>query len=119
MLVLVQGLHSIEEYAGKLWEVFPPATYLTGLISTNHQAGFLMINAGLFLFGLWCWYVPVRRRGAAALQWIVLWMLIETINAIGHPVWSLYEGRYTPGLITSLLLIPILIVLYKQIAQTR
>ena len=48
ILVLVQGLHSLEEYIGKLWESFPPATILCGLVSENLLTGFLIINIGLF-----------------------------------------------------------------------
>ena len=54
LIVLVQGLHSIEEYLGKIWEVFPPAALLCRLVSNNLETGFLIINIGLFIFGLWC-----------------------------------------------------------------
>ena len=50
VLILVQGLHSIEEYIGKLWNVFPPATLLTSLISENLETGFLIANIGIFVF---------------------------------------------------------------------
>ena len=29
-LVAVQALHSVEEYVGRLWAVFPPAAFITG-----------------------------------------------------------------------------------------
>jgi hypothetical protein len=48
-LVLTQGLHAVEEYAGRLWEVFLPARFLTGLVSKDHEIGFLVITIGLFL----------------------------------------------------------------------
>ena len=33
--------------------------------------------------------------------------MIETTNGVGHPLWSLRQGGYTPGVITA----PILLVL--------
>lgn len=104
-LVLLQGLHSIEEFTGKLWLVFPPANFMSGLVSSNLLTGFLIINAGFFLFGLWCWLFPVRKNDSSAGRFIRFWVLIELINGFGHPLWSLYKGSYEPGLITSLLLL--------------
>jgi len=52
LLVILQGLHSVEEYIGKLWEVFAPAKFLSGLVSSDLEIGFLIINIGLFIFGL-------------------------------------------------------------------
>lgn len=105
ILVLVQGLHSIEEYIGRLWEVFPPAAFLSSLVSTNPETGFLMINIGLFLFGLFCWIFPVRRNYLPARGLIWLWIIIEMINGIGHPLWAVYAGRYVPGLATAPILL--------------
>ncbi len=55
ILILLQGLHSIEEYIGKLWDVFPPTKYLTSLFSENHRTGFLIANIGIFIIGIICW----------------------------------------------------------------
>ena len=104
-LILAQGLHSIEEYMGKLWEAFPPARFLTGLVSPDHREGFIIINTGLFLFGLWCWLYPVRKNHKIARQLIFIWLVIEFINGVGHPFWSIRLQSYTPGLATSLLLL--------------
>lgn len=104
-LVLLQGLHSVEEFTGHLWLVFPPAKFITGLISSDLRTGFLIINSGLFLFGLWCWFFPVRKNDRSAGGFIRFWIIIELINGTGHPLWSLYRGSYEPGLITALLLL--------------
>jgi hypothetical protein len=40
LTALTQGLHSIEEFFGKLWEVYPPATFLSGLVSSNLKTGY-------------------------------------------------------------------------------
>ena len=38
-LVLVQAAHSVEEYLGRFWESYPPACFLTGLISQGGRGG--------------------------------------------------------------------------------
>ena len=43
-LVLAQAAHSIEEYIGHLWKSFPPARFVTGLVSSNLERGFVVIN---------------------------------------------------------------------------
>ena len=52
VLVLAQAAHSVEEYVGRLWESFPPARFLTGLLSQDLERGFLVINVSLVAFGL-------------------------------------------------------------------
>jgi hypothetical protein len=37
VLVIVQVAHSIEEYVFRLYEVFPPARFASGLISSGLQ----------------------------------------------------------------------------------
>ncbi len=108
---------SIEEYFGKLWDVFPPAKFLTGLISNNREIGFLIINIALFIFGIWCWLFPVRKGYASAAGFIWLWVIIEIINGIGHPLWALFEGRYEPGVITALPLLVLSIYLGKRLVN--
>lgn len=111
LLILIQGLHSIEEYFGRLWEVFAPARFLSSMVSNNHETGFLIINIGLFVFGLLCWFAAVRSYSfAQGLIWF--WIVIETINGIGHPVWALYERDYVPGVATA----PILLILALYLA---
>jgi hypothetical protein len=101
ILVLIQALHSIEEYYGKLWENFPPAIWLTGLVSKDHHLGFLIINIGLFIAGLMCWFFIVKPKHKLAKIAIMFWLLIELANGIVHPIWSIMQNRYTPGLITA------------------
>ncbi|HKE40650.1 MAG TPA: HXXEE domain-containing protein [Casimicrobiaceae bacterium] len=111
-LIVVQAAHSIEEYFGHLWESFPPARFLTGLVSSNLERGFVLLNVALLSFGLWCFIWPVRRNWPVAVPLAWSWVVIEVINGIGHPLWSLREGGYTPGLATA----PILLVLALYLA---
>lgn len=119
LLVLVQGLHSLEEYLGRLWEVFPPARMLTSLVSENLETGFLVINIGLFIFGLWCWRFPIRKDYFFAPAVIWFWVILETINGIGHPVWSLSQKTYTPGLATAPFLFIIAIYLVRLFSNHK
>jgi hypothetical protein len=52
-LILAQGAHSVEEYATGLYAVFPPARFVSSLISHNLAMGFLFVNAALVTFGLY------------------------------------------------------------------
>jgi hypothetical protein len=103
-LVLTQAAHSVEEYAGRLWETFPPAAFMTGLVSQDHEVGFLVINLALVMFGVWCVVWPAGRRwpSAAIVGWF--WVTIQLINGVIHPLWSLRMGAYTPGVAMAPLL---------------
>ena len=104
-LVVLQVAHSIEEYIGRLWESFPPAMFLTGLVSADRETGFIILNAALILFGIWCVAVPVRLGWAAAPALMWFWVVIQTINGVVHPMWSAAQHSYTPGVITAPLLL--------------
>lgn len=110
--MLAQAAHSIEEYVGRLWDSFPPATFLTGLVSPNRELGFIVINCALVAFGVWCLVGPVRREWPSAVPLAWFWIATETINGVGHPVWSLRQGGYTPGVLTA----PILLMLALYLA---
>ena len=118
-LVLAQLAHSIEEYLGRLWESFPPARFLTSLVSDNGEFGFLVLNLGLVAFGFWCLLVPVRlgRPSAFSLAWA--WVGIELVNGIGHPLWSLRQGGYTPGVATAPLLLVLALWLARELRRGR
>ena len=119
VVVLAQAAHSTEEYVGKLWESFPPARFLTGLVSQDAERGFIVINASLVLFGIWCLAWPIRREwpSASILAWG--WVVIELINGVGHPMWSLSTGGYTPGVLTALILLPAALYLARQLSTSQ
>ncbi len=117
VLVIMQGLHSVEEYFGRLWEVFAPAKFLSTAVSKNPETGFLVINIGLFIFGLWCWLIPVRRNYVVARGLIGFWIIIELINGIGHPAWAIYEKSYVPGVATAPVLLILAIYLFRKLAK--
>ena len=100
-LILVQAAHSVEECLGRLWESFPPARFVAGLVSTDHERGFVILNVLLVAFGTWCYFWPVRRHWSIAVSLAWFWVVVETINGIGHPLWTVLERRYTPGVGTA------------------
>jgi hypothetical protein len=118
-LVVAQAAHSIEEYLGRLWESFPPVAFLTGLISSDHERGFVVINCALVAFGVWCLFWPVRRRWRSAPAFVWFWIVLEMINGIGHPAWSLRQGSYTPGVFTAPVLLVLALYLALQSGSSR
>ena len=118
-LVIVQACHSIEEYLGELWNVFPPAKWLTSMVYHDRHIGFLIINIGLFILGLLCWYFLVRPNHKLAIYAIGFWLVIELMNGIGHPIWSIMQSSYTPGVITAPFLLIISLVLFKTIYDDK
>lgn len=111
-LIVAQAAHSIEEYLGRLWESFPPARFLTGMVSADRERGFIVINIALVAFGVWCFLWPVRRNWQSAEGFVWFWIVLETINGVGHPLWSMRQGGYTPGVLTA----PVLLVLAVYLA---
>jgi hypothetical protein len=109
--------HSAEEYIGRLWESFPPARAVSGLVSSDLERGFVILNIALILFGLWCWLWPVRLdwRSARTFTWLLTG--IALINGIGHPLWSIYRGRYTPGVVTAPFILVVAIVLARELLR--
>ena len=115
LLILAQAAHSIEEYAGRLWESFPPARFVAGLVSDDLRLGFLVANVALVTFGVWCYLWPVSRGWRSARAFTLGWALVELVNGIGHPLWSLRQGAYTPGVATAPILLLVAITVLAQL----
>jgi hypothetical protein len=112
-LILAQAAHSVEEYLGRLWETFPPARWVTGLVAADLERGFLLLNLSLVGFGVWCFLGPIRREWPSAVPLAWGWVIVEVINGIGHPLWALRQGQYTPGVATA----PLLLILALYLAR--
>ena len=113
--VAAEAAHSVEEYAGRLWDSFPPARYLTGLVSSDHELGFIVINTALVGFAIWCLLFPVRKEWRSATVFIWIWIAVGILNGIGHLVWSLRQGGYTPGVVTAPTLLALAVYLVFQL----
>jgi len=118
-LIVAQAAHSIEEYLGRLWESFPPARFVSGMLSSDRELGFIAINTILVAFGLWCVFFPVRREWPSARGFVWFWIVLETINGVGHPAWTLRQGGYTPGVLTAPLLLVLALYLASQLRGER
>ncbi len=105
LLVLFQSFHSFEEYIFRLYEVFAPARFLSGLFPDGLRFGFIVINAAFVAFGLWCYVARVRPNHASARLWVGVWSVIELGNGIGHILMALTVGGYFPGVATAPLLL--------------
>ena len=119
MLVIAQACHSVEEYAFRLYDVFPPARWLVTLFSDDPQRGFIIFNVAFVAFGFGCYLFPIRRGWPSAVAFMWVWAIIETINGIVHPAFSLAVGAYTPGVVTSLVLLPVGVSLCRGLLQAR
>lgn len=117
-LVTTQAAHSLEEYAGRLWEVFPPARLLSGLVSRNLETGFIVINVSVVAFGFWCFLWPIRRQWPSGVAVAWFWVVLELVNGIVHPVWSLRQLAYTPGVATGIPLLVLAVYLARQLATS-
>ena len=106
-LIAAQAAHSIEEYAFRLFGVFGPARFVSGLVSRDLATGFVIVNAGLVLFGLWCYVARVRpgHPSGRALAWF--WTALELANGIGHGVLASSRGGYFPGVGTAPVLLAV------------
>ena len=104
-LILAQAAHSAEECLTRLYEVFAPARFVSSLFSSDLALGFLIANAALVMFGLWCWAIPVRlaRPSAPAVMWF--WTILELGNGLDHSLFALLRRGYFPGVATAPLLL--------------
>jgi hypothetical protein len=114
-LVLAQAAHSVEEYLGHLWEVWPPARLVAGLVSSNLEHGFVVANILLVAFGVWCTLWPVARSWSVAVPLAWFWVVLEALNGGGHVLWASVAGGYRPGLLTAPLLLTLAVYLGYQL----
>jgi hypothetical protein len=104
-LVLAQAAHSVEEYVTRLYEVFAPARFVSGLVSSDLSFGFVVVNAAFVALMAWCWAIPVRASWPSARGLAGFWALLELGNGAGHAALALSRGGYFPGAATAPLLL--------------
>lgn len=100
-----QAAHSVEEYATRLFDVFGPARFVSGILTDDLPVGFAIVNASFVLFGLGCWALAVRPGKPAARGIAWGWVALELGNGIGHSLLALGSGGYFPGVATAPLLV--------------
>lgn len=107
-LIVLQALHSIEEFVFKFYERFPPMVFLYRNVPTLAPPAFIVFNSILVSAGfisLFYWVWPARR-GAKTVVWV--WVGIETFNVVAHCVWAIVIRGYNPGLVTGVVFVPVL-----------
>ena len=105
LLILAQAAHSVEEYVYRLFDVFAPARFVSGLFSSNTALGFALANVGIVLFGAWCYLARVRPSHPSGHRYAWFWACLELANGTGHVILSIDRGGYFPGVGTAPLLI--------------
>lgn len=118
-LILAQAAHSTEEYLFGLYNVFLPARYISTLVSDDPATGFVIVNAAVVLFGLWCYIARVRIKHSSAFAWMWLWLVAELGNGAGHIIIALMRDAYFPGLATAPFLIAISGYLALQLSKLQ
>jgi hypothetical protein len=114
-LIVVQAVHSVEEYVGRLWETFAPARFVVTQISLDPRIGFIIFNTAVVSFGAWCAILPVRRGWHSGTLFICIWIAIELVNGIAHPLLSIVSGGYTPGVATAPILLALSLMLLRRL----
>ncbi len=118
LIALVQGIHSVEEYYGELWDVYPPAAFICGLISNDLEKGFVILDISLFVVLMLTWLTTFRKNSSPSpLLW--LWSILEFINGVGHSVWAITERSYVPGLATAPVLLVLSIIMLKLLLKAE
>jgi len=111
LLIILQAIHSAEEFIFRFYERFPPMKFLYQNAPYLAKPAFAIFNALLVLMGMVCFYywVEPARKGARRVVWV--WIIIESVNVVAHLVWAVLTGGYNPGLVTGVLFVPVLIYL--------
>ena len=105
LVILAQAAHSVEEYVFRLFDVFAPARWVSGLFSANLALGFALGNVCIVLFGAWCYWARVRPSHPGARGYAWFWTCLELGNGMSHILFATLRGAYFPGVGTAPLLI--------------
>ncbi len=117
-LAISQAGHSIEEFYFRLFDVFAPTRYLSGLISENLALGFAVGNALVVTLAFWTYFFRVRPAAGSATAWIWAWSLVELGNGIGHIFFAVDAGTYFPGVYTAPFLLVFSLALLYRVVRT-
>lgn len=107
-LIILQAIHSAEEYIFGFYERFPPMKALYESAPQLAKPAFALSNCLLVLIGFFSFYYWVRpaRKGVRTVVWV--WIIAESFNVIAHLLWALSIGGYNPGLVTGIMFVPVL-----------
>jgi len=118
ILIVLQALHSMEEYIFKIYEVFPPMVFLYRNAPQLARPAFIFFNVLLVAAGMICFlWVRPGRRGARTIVWV--WVVLESSNLLAHLVWAILIRGYNPGLITVIGFAPLVAYLSYQFRRSQ
>ena len=113
-LVVFQAAHSLEETIFDLYDLLPYIRWMDDVAPGCAFIFFVVANMTFVLFGGWCYVARVRPWHPNAGVFVTLWVVIEILNGILHPGWSLISGTYIPGTATApFLLATALLLLWR------
>ena len=116
LLIIAHVLHATEEYFGKLWEIYTPAIFICNLISSNPERGFLLINTVFIILSFTYWFFSLTKKHSSSYSLIWFWIVLQTLNVIGHIAWTINNRSYTPGVVSAFLLLSIVVLLIKRLS---
>lgn len=117
LLIFAHGIHATEEFFGKLWNVYRPAIFICNLISRNPETGFLAINTAFILISLLFWKLVLSKGYEVIPSLLWIWILLQLLNVTGHFAWTLISQAYTPGVISALLILILVILLISEVKK--
>jgi hypothetical protein len=113
-LVAVQAAHSVEESVFGLYDLLPYIRWMDDVFEGGAFTLFVTLNTLFVLFGAWAYLARVRPGAPTAGLFVMLFVVIETLNGILHPAWSLLAGAYIPGTATAPLLLVVSLMLLRS-----
>lgn len=117
-LIVAQAAHSVEEYLFRLYDVFGPARFVSGLVSRDLATGFAILNTALVLFGVWCYVARVRPGHPSGSAFAWFWTVLEFANGTSHSVIALSRGSYFPGVATAPFLLGLSLYLGLRLSES-
>ena len=111
-LIIIQVIHSTEEYILAFYKQFPGFIFYDNAFSTVGQGMFFAFNISLVALLIFCFLL-------AFFQWWrfrfpIIFATIELINGIYHLVWTIVLGKYFPGVLSGLFFVPFSIYIIKN-----
>ncbi|MBF0104564.1 MAG: HXXEE domain-containing protein [Deltaproteobacteria bacterium] len=111
-LVVVQIIHSIEEYFLGFYKQFPVFVFYNKAFSSIGQGMFFAFNISLVVLLLFCFLFVFFQWWR--LRFPIILAIIEFINGTHHILWAVVLHKYFPGVVSGLLFIPASIIIIKN-----
>jgi len=118
-LIAAQAAHSVEECVFRLFDVFAPARFVSGLFSEDPATGFVIGNVLIVLAGAASYVFRIRRPHPSELPFAWFWTALEFGNGCGHCLFALLAGGYFPGVGTAPVLLAVSSYLAARLIRSR